>query len=42
MSATYGYNTKPAERKAGGVTYDRVVSNTDEDVKTIIEPKEIV
>lgn len=42
MSATYGYNTKPAVREAGGVAYDRVVSNADEDVEAMEEPKEIV
>lgn len=42
MSATYGYNTKPAEPKAGGLAYERLVPKADEDVKTILEPKEMV
>eukprot|EP00903_Cladosiphon_okamuranus_P020007 g18378.t1 len=42
MSATYGYNTKPAEPKAGGPAYDRLLAKDDTVPKVVQEPKESV
>lgn len=41
ISATYGYNTKTSERKAGEVGHDRLVAKAD-NVELLLEPKEDV
>lgn len=42
MSATYGYNTKPADREAGGPASDRLMATDDSVAKAVLEPKENV
>lgn len=42
MSATYGYNTKAGEPKAGGPAYDRLVAKDDHGATSVLEPKENV